>query len=259
MDIQNRSAIPENASALVRRLGQSVLLTRDEVEFLEEMQVNQACLEKGDQFVRDGEPMRVTFLVREGWAMRYKITAAGRRQIIGIALPGDFIGLHVNFAREAVHSAAALTNLSMALIEPSRILEIHRRYPVLASGLDWITVRHANILAEHNVSLGARPAAERLLHFLLELWSRLSTVGEGHAEGFKIKLNQEQLADVLGMTPVHVSRCMSSLSKQGLVKMERGNVHFPDPALASEAADFDSRYLASFTTRTSRLPSPAHV
>ena len=257
MDAKNASAIPGDASALVRRLGQSVLLTREEVNYLEEMQVNQASLERGDQFVRDGEPMRVTFLVREGWAIRYKLTAAGRRQIIGVVLPGDFIGLHINFSREAVHSASALTPLSMALIEPSRILEIHRRFPVLASGLDWVTVRYANILAEHNVSLGARPAPERILHFLLEMWTRLASIGHARGDGYDMKLNQEQIADILGMTPVHVSRCLTRLTRDRLVRVDKGTVRFPDPEEASEAADFDPRYLASFATGTLNLPAPA--
>ena len=162
---ENQSAIPETASALVRRLGRSVLLTSEEVDYLETMQVNQASIDKGDEFLQDGEPMRLTFLIRSGWVMRYRITAGGRRLIIGISLPGDFIGLHVNFKNSSIYSAAALTDASLALIEPVRIIEIHRRFPVLASGLDWMTVRHANILSEHKVSLGARSAAQRILHF----------------------------------------------------------------------------------------------
>jgi hypothetical protein len=47
MPADNQSAIPENASPLVRRLGRSVLLTSEEVDYLETMQVNQASIGKG--------------------------------------------------------------------------------------------------------------------------------------------------------------------------------------------------------------------
>jgi CRP/FNR family transcriptional regulator len=250
MSPRNQSAIPENASPLVRRLGRSVLLTSEEVDFLETMQVNQAAVDKGDEFIHDGEPMRVTFLVRRGWVIRYKITPAGRRLIIGVSLPGDFIGLHVTFNHESIFSAAALTKASLALIEPVRILEIHRRFPVLASGLDWMTVRHANILSEHKVSLGARTAAQRILHFLLELWTRLEQVGLADAKGFELELTQEQIADCMGLSTVHVNRSLSRLCSENLLRIEKGAVSFPQVNRSVSFADFDKRFLMEFSANS---------
>lgn len=246
MPTKNHSAIPRDASPLVRRLGRSVLLTSEEVDYLETMQVNQAAIAKGDEFIHDGEPLRVTFLVRRGWVIRYRITPAGRRLIIGVALPGDFIGLHVNFSHSSIFSAAALTSSSLALIEPVRILEIHRRFPVLASGLDWMSVRHSNILAEHKVSLGARSAAQRILHFLLELWVRLEQVGLATAKGFELELTQEQIGDCMGLSTVHVNRSISRLCKENLLRIEKGIVTFPQVSRSISFADFDERFLEEF-------------
>ena len=250
MSPRNQSAIPADASPLVRRLGRSVLLTSEEVEFLETMQVNRASVSKGDEFIHDGEPMRVTFLVRHGWVIRYRITPAGRRLIIGVSLPGDFIGLHVNFIHSSIFSAAALTNASLALIEPVRLLEIHRRFPVLASGLDWMTMRHANILSEHKVSLGARTAAQRILHFLLELWVRLEQVGLADAKGFELELTQEQIGDCMGLSTVHVNRSLSRLGKENLLRIDKGAVTFPQLSRSISFADFDERFLLEFAPET---------
>ena len=247
MPPESKSAIPQNASPLVRRLGRSVLLTSEEVDYLETMQVNQAVVDKGDEFIHDGEPLRVTFLVRRGWVIRYRITAAGRRLIIGVSLPGDFIGLHVNFNHSSIFSAAALTKSSLALIEPVRILEIHRRFPVLASGLDWMTVRHSNILSEHKVSLGARTAAQRILHFLLELWTRLEQVGLANAKGFELELTQEQIGDCMGLSTVHVNRSISRLAKENLLRIDKGVVTFPQVSRSASFADFDNRFLMDFS------------
>ncbi|WP_417418671.1 Crp/Fnr family transcriptional regulator [Hoeflea sp.] len=249
MPSRNQSAIPENASPLVRRLGRSVLLTSEEVDFLETMQVNQAAVAKGDEFIQDGEPIRVTFLVRRGWVIRYRITPAGRRLIIGVSLPGDFIGLHVNFIHSSIFSAAALTNSSLALIEPVRLLEIHRRFPVLASGLDWMSVRHSNILSEHKVSLGARNAAQRILHFLLELWVRLEQVGLANDKGFELELTQEQIGDCMGLSTVHVNRSLSRLGKDKLIRIDKGAVTFPQVSRSIGFADFDERFLMDFAPR----------
>lgn len=230
-----------------------MLLTSEEVDYLETMQINQASVTKGDEFIHDSEPLRVTFLVRRGWVIRYRITPAGRRLIIGVSLPGDFIGLHVNFSHSSIFSAAALTNSSLALIEPVRILEIHRRFPVLASGLDWMSMRHSNILAEHKVSLGARTAAQRILHFLLELWIRLEQVGLATAKGFDLELTQEQIGDCMGLSTVHVNRSLSRLSRENLVKIEKGVVTFPEVTRSVSFADFDERFLMEFATKTDGL------
>ncbi len=246
MNKHSHSAVPETASPLVSRLARSVLLTEEEVDYLESMQVNQVDLTKGDEFVRHGEDMRGTFLVRDGWVIRYKMTSAGRRQIIGVSLPGDFIGLHINFSRSSIYNAMALTKTNMALIEPVRILEIHRRFPVLASGLDWMTVRSANILSEHNVSLGARPAAQRILHFMLELWTRLASVGHARPDGFKLRLSQEQIADCMGLSSVHANRSMRRLVRENLISIESGELSFPRWRAAVEFADFDDAYLQAF-------------
>jgi CRP/FNR family transcriptional regulator, anaerobic regulatory protein len=253
MPSSNQSAIPRDASPLVRRLGRSVLLTSEEVDYLETMQVDQAAIAKGDEFIHDGEPMRVTFLVRRGWVIRYRITPAGRRLIIGVSLPGDFIGLHVNFSHSAIFSAAALTSSSLALIEPVRILEIHRRFPVLASGLDWMSVRHSNILSEHKVSLGARSAAQRILHFLLELWVRLEQVGLAAAKGFELELTQEQIGDCMGLSTVHVNRSLSRLSKENLIMIDKGVVTFPEVSRSISFADFDERFLVEFAPQADGL------
>jgi CRP-like cAMP-binding protein len=259
MPSKSQSAIPQDASPLVHRLGRSVLLTAEEVDYLETMQVNQAVLGKGDEFIHDGEAMRVTFLVRRGWVIRYRITPAGRRLIIGVSLPGDFIGLHVNFSHSSIFSAAALTNSSLALIEPVRILEIHRRFPVLASGLDWMSMRHANILAEHKVSLGARTAAQRILHFLLELWIRLEQVGLANDRGFELELTQEQIGDCMGLSTVHVNRSLSRLSKERLLKIDKGLVRFPEASRSISFADFDERFLMDFATKAGDVRSNKQI
>lgn len=243
-----KSATSAAMSAAVQRLAANVLLNEEEVEFFEQLQVNRVGFQRGEEFVRDGEDFRICFLVREGWAIKYKMTKAGRRQIIGVCLPGDFIGLHVNFQRKSIYSVAALTEMEVALIEPIRILEVYQKFPVLASGLDWMTVRNFNILSEHNVSLGARPAAQRILHFMLELWCRLIVIGEADETGYRLPMTQEQVADTMGLSLVHTNKNLRKLQREGYISIEGGVVSFPNEKRSVEYADFDQRFLENFQT-----------
>ena len=173
-----QTATGHDPSALIKKLAANVLLSPEETDFLEQLQTNVITLQKDETLIHDDQDLNTCFLIKSGWAIRFAITQAGRRQIIGVSLPGDFLALRVNFVRKAHYTVDALTAMEVAVIEPMRILEIYRQFPVLASGLDWSTVREFNILSEHNVSLGARNATQRIAHFTLELWCRLALVGE---------------------------------------------------------------------------------
>lgn len=235
-------------SPSLRRLGQSVLLSRDEIEFFEGIQNNVVSYERGESILKDGDEFTCCYGIRDGWAISYRITSAGRRQIVALYLPGDFIGLHINFHRKAIFSLDALTSLEVALIEPMRIIEIHQRFPVLASGLDWSAVRSSNIMSEHNVSLGARTADQRILHFLLEVWCRLMLVGEATADGFIMRMTQQQIADVLGLSLVHTNKMMKSLARRNLMQIEQRFVTIPELKDAIRMADFDPTFLDTFRT-----------
>ena len=235
-----------DVSPPLRRLGQSVLLSADEIDFFESMQNNRAVYGKGEALISEGDDFRCCFAIRSGWAISYRITMAGRRQILSVYLPGDFIGLHINFHRSAIYTVAALTEVEAALIEPMRLIEVHQQYPVLAAGLDWSAVRTSNILSEHNVSLGARTAEERILHFYLELWCRLMLVGEASSDGFHMRMTQEQVANALGLSVVHVNKKLKALCRKGLLDIDGRMISVPDVRSAVRAADFDAAFLDTF-------------
>jgi CRP-like cAMP-binding protein len=243
-------------SPALRRLGQCVLLSQQEIDFFEGMQNNVVAYKRGETMLEDGQPYTCCFCIRSGWAISYRITAAGRRQIVSVFLPGDFIGLHINFSRQAIFSIDALTDLDVALIEPMRLIEIHQKFPILASGLDWSAVRNLNILGEHNVSMGARTADQRILHFLLELWCRLLLIGEASSDGFVLRMTQQQLADALGLSLVHTNKMLKALERRDLIAIENRMVSVPDLEAAIKEADFDPAFLETF--RTASLASTGY-
>ncbi len=235
-----------DVSPPLRRLGQSVLLSTDEIDFFENMQQNRATYGKGEALISEGDEFQCCFAIRSGWAISYRVTMAGRRQILSVYLPGDFIGLHINFHRTAIYTVAALNKVEAALIEPMRLIDIHQRYPVLAAGLDWAAVRSSNILSEHNVSLGARTAEERILHFYLELWCRLMLVGEASSDGFHMRMTQEQVGNALGLSVVHVNKKLKALCREGILEIDGRMISVPDVRTAIRRADFDAAFLDTF-------------
>ena len=238
----------QNLSPALMRLSQSILLSDEEISFFDGILNSKVAYERGETIIAEGEEMKFTMSVVDGWVISYRVTSAGRRQIVALYLPGDFIGLHINFLKTSIVSLTALTEVTLSMVEPMRIIEVHQRFPILASGLDWSASRNTNILIEHNISLGARTAEEKILHLYLELWCRLMLVAEADSEGFDMRLTQEQTGDLLGLSTVHVNKTLKVLVDKSLLKIDQRRVSFPNFREAIRLADFDAAFLDTFRT-----------
>lgn len=236
----------QDSSALVRKLNALVHMSSEEIDFLEGLQINNTDLQAGEQIVSEGDEFRSTYILRSGWAHRYRVLEDGRRQIMSYILPGDIIGLNVNFRRTANYSVEARTKVALALVEPMRVIEIQQKYPILASALSWVTVREYAILAEQVVRLGRRTAYERMIHLFLELHRRLDLVGLADTQAFRLPLTQQDLADTLGLSVVHVNRTIKRLRADGLIAGDNDVVALNDIQRLEEIADNPVAFLEDF-------------
>ncbi|MDG4869031.1 helix-turn-helix domain-containing protein, partial [Guyparkeria sp. 1SP6A2] len=88
-----------------------------------------------------------------------------------------------------------------------------------------------------------RSARKKMAHFLHEMYLRLRQTNDDISGQFRLPLSQEQLADILGLSPVHVSRTFTALSEDGLVFRDRHHVTIPDLEALSTEGEFDDCYL----------------
>jgi DNA-binding Lrp family transcriptional regulator len=65
-------------------------------------------------------------------------------------------------------------------------------------------------------------------------------------------MTQEQLADAVGLTPVHVNRTLKALEAEGLIVRSKRSVSFPDWKKLRGAGDFNQRYLHLEPQRSGR-------
>ena len=93
------------------------------------------------------------------------------------------------------------------------------------------------------LNVGRRPAKSRLAHVLCELAVRLDAVGLAAHYGYQLPMTQEELADALGLTPVHVNRTIKSLEADKLIARDRRRLFFPEWKRLRDVGDFNARYL----------------
>lgn len=229
--------------ALGRKLGAFLSLSNAEVDCIEVMQKKVKSVAAGCDLVRDGDPYERTYIVADGWAMRFKTLSDGRRQILNFVLPGDFVGLFSPLFETADHNVSALTDMTVHPVEPTYMVELFANCPRLGAAIAWSAGRDEALLSEQVVRVGRRSAYERTGHIVLELLHRLRLVGEAGQRSFEMPLTQEILADTLGLSIVHVNRTLRRLRENGLLELSDGRLVIKDLEKLTGAAEFSPDYL----------------
>ena len=98
-------------------------------------------------------------------------------------------------------------------------------------------------LREQIVRIGRRSARERIGHLLLELHRRYVGATGKDLDRLTMPLTRADIADALGLTPVHVSRTMSAMRRSGLISEERGSITLEDKDRLARLSHFDIDYL----------------
>jgi len=201
------------------------------------------AIEGKQDLVKERASTGVVHLLLEGWACRYKLTGNGSRQIPTLLLPGDICDIDAILFDRLDYGVATLTPCRVAVLPRARVLELSARYPRIGAALWWLTMVENSTLTEWVLCLGRRSADQHLAHLFCELLVRLAAVGMAENNGYALPLTQEQLADALGLTSVHVNRTLQQLRKAGLVELDRGRLRILEWEAIKRRAGFDPAYL----------------
>lgn len=231
-------------SVFKKRLGQYVSLGEDDWLPFDKLDHHEQVYLAGDDIVQAGDEIRQVFIVMEGWAIRYRLLEDGRRQIVNFMLPGDVFDLQSLADLKADHSLTAITECKVLVISSSVFVNMLQTSASLASAFWWSAVQEESILREQIVRIGRRSARERIGHLLLELHRRFVGATGMEVERLTVPLTRADIADALGLTPVHVSRTMSAMRRADLITEGRGGeITIVDRAKLARLSHFDTDYL----------------
>jgi CRP-like cAMP-binding protein len=193
--------------------------------------------------VQEGDTPSECCLLLTGWAYRYKIIEAGKRQIVSFHLPGDIPDLQSLHICTMDHSLGTLAPVKAAFIPHGSLHSLLQSRPRLASAFWRETLIDAAIFREWVVCHGRRNAHQHMAHLFCELRARVFAVGLMEDDSFEFPATQADLADATGMTPVHVNRTLMQLRADRLVSFRSSKLTIHDWEGLQRAAHFDPRYL----------------
>jgi len=197
----------------------------------------------GEDLIHERNPTEGVFVISEGFACRYKLLPDGRRQIVGLLLPGDMCDLRVFLLRRMDHSISALNPVRASLISPVAVMDLIETFPRLTRGLWWTTIVEDSITRQWVVNVGYRSALERVAHLFCEVFWRLEAVGLARGNKCDLPLTQIQLGDTLALSSVHINRTLQYMRQSNLVKFQGGKLELLNRQALQLAAGFDPNYL----------------
>ena len=193
--------------------------------------------------IRDGDTPEHCALLLSGFAFRYKLTGEGARQIISLHIAAEFLDLQNSFLGVADNSVQTLTEAEVALIPAAAMQDLALGNPAVGRALWMDTLIDASIFREWVVNVGRRDSRARVAHILCEFSLRLEAAGMAENHRYELPTTQEQLADAVGLTSVHVNRVLRQLEEEGLIDRNRRSITISDWARLRDAGDFNERYL----------------
>lgn len=192
--------------------------------------------------VRAGERRENSLLIVDGWVARTKDLSGGRA-VVGVNLPGDFADLHALTLRRLDHDLVALSECGLAVVPHTNLCALFDRRPKLAWLYWFSTNTDAAMHREWVASFGKRSTLRRVAHLFCEIYLKLNIVGLTYGPSCEFPLTQNQLADCVSATPIHVNRVLQELRSAGLIRLGHRELTIIDASALRRLAAFDPAYL----------------
>jgi CRP/FNR family nitrogen fixation transcriptional regulator len=178
------------------------------------MQGTRRFFQQGDEIFAEGEPYTAFYKVVSGTVRVGKLLIDGRRQIDAFHFPGDVFGLESSDRHR--FTSEAVDDVEVIAYRRSTFATIVRENPAFGEQLMSSMVTNLDRAHDHMVLLGRKTAVERMASFLLDLARRTS-----RSDRVELSMQRTDIADYLGLTIETVSRLLTQLARDGLIRLTK--------------------------------------
>ncbi len=234
---QTKSTI-DCAACPLRALPLFIAHSADELEMLRQIKRREVFVPADHELIHEGQSDAPLYTLLAGWAFRFKTLSDGRRQILNILLPGDFIGVQQKMGDSAAHGVITLTPAMLCVFERDALWVMHREQPSMGFNVTWLTAHEESLVDEHLLSVGRRSAEERIATLLILIYKRAAALEpDAGKSGVPFPLTQQHVADALGLSLVHTNKTLRKLERRGLHKIENARLILKDVNALARLAD----------------------
>ena len=234
-DMRQSGECPIRHRAVCARCDTDELALLDQIKYYRSFEAGQTVIWSGDR-------MDFVASVVTGIAKLTQTMEDGRRQMVGLLLPSDFVGRPGR--QIAAYDVTAVNDVVMCCFRKKPFEDLMAHTPHVAQRLLEMTLDELDAAREWMLLLGRKTAREKIASLLSIIARRDASLKLRSASGhvtLDLPLTREEMADYLGLTLETVSRQMSALKRDGVIGLEgKRHIMVPDFDLLVEEAGDDN-------------------
>src|SRR5579863_2025752 len=227
-------SVPDSVEAILRKVQLFAALTADEMHSLA-ARTGKKHLGRGELLFSEGDPCIGLFLVASGKIRIFKLSPAGREQVLAMEGPGSsFAELPVFDGGNYPASASALEDSEVLFISRKDFQSFCRAHPDVALKVIAVVGSRLRRLVGIIEDLSFTTVRQRLIALILRM---AQTSGASSKAGVEVGLttSHQDLAAELGTVRELVSRNLSRLQAEGFLEVDGRRIVVKDvPGLKRE-------------------------
>ena len=173
-------------------------------------------------FLQGSAPGKV-FLVKRGLIKLIRVSEDGQELIVGLKAPGTILGAASAIVQKPhPFSAVTLTRCTICRVPLTVFLDLARTDPKLSWYLHQLHSREVYDQARQLAELRCLSARQRLEQLLWQIVTATEAKLDDGPVKLHLPLKYWEIAQLIGVTPEHLSRVMRQLEDEGAMRRENG-------------------------------------
>ncbi len=196
-----------------------MMLAEADIQYLDNIVQRKKILNKGEFLFQAGDDFDAIHAIRSGSLKTYTISADGTQQITGFHLPGEIVGLNAISSSKYLSFAKTMETSLVCSIPFDKLESLTQELPGLQKQLFNVMSGEIRDEQELLMLLSKKSADERFAAFVINLSARFKRRGLSGTE-FQLMMTRSDIGNYLGLAVETVSRLITRLQKQELIKTQ---------------------------------------
>lgn len=199
-------------------------LSSIECQQLSALNVSQKIVEKGELILAQNTPLTEVFAIRAGSFKAYKHYQDGEQYIAGFYYPGDLLGIEALYQNRHSLNCVALETSAVCSINVEQLLKVSSKIVSLQKHL--LEILAEKLTMQYMINPKSNVMA-RMASLLLSISSSHNRRGFSPKQ-FQLSMPRKDIAQYLGIANETVSRTLTQLNRQMIVKVDHKAVTLLD-------------------------------
>ncbi len=193
------------------------------------------------ELFRQGSAAQEVFFIERGLVKLTAISESGQELIVGLRSSGRLLGVAPVILRKVYPtSAVTITRCQLRRFPAESMLNMLTYEPQFSRRLHLEQSLEIYDQQVQLVEISSLPARCRLERLFLQMISEMDMTGSQKEIRLQLALKQWEIAQLITITPQHLSRVLKELEQEGIIRRERGWLIISEPKKLRHLPDLQS-------------------